>query len=168
MRQREMKCKIKTGKNRQKELIMWQEFKKFIMRGNVMDLAIGVIIGGAFGKIVSSLVDDVFMPPIGLLLGKVNFSNLFINLGDTKYANLADAKSAGAPTLNYGLFINNVVYFLILAVIVFFMVKALNRISKKEEAPVEVTTRECPHCLSVIAKKADRCPHCTSEIEPVD
>lgn len=147
---------------------MWQEFKKFIMRGNVIDLAIGVIIGGAFGKIVSSLVDDVFMPPLGLLLGKVNFSNLFINLGDAKYTNLADAKAAGAPTLNYGLFINNVVYFLILAVIIFFMVKAFNRISRKEEAPKAVTTRECPRCLSTIAKKADRCPHCTSEILPIE
>jgi large conductance mechanosensitive channel len=151
-----------------KEHTMWNEFKKFIMRGNVMDLAIGVIIGGAFSKIVSSLVDDVVMPPIGLLLGKVNFSNLFINLGPTKYATLADAKAAGAPTLNYGLFINNIVYFLILAVIIFLMVKALNRLNKKEEAPVEVTTRECPRCLSTISKKADRCPHCTSEIEPLN
>lgn len=147
---------------------MWQEFKKFIMRGNVMDLAIGVIIGGAFGKIVSSLVDDVIMPPIGLLLGKVNFSSLFVNLGATKYTTLVEAKEAGAPTLNYGLFINNVIYFLILAVIIFLMVKALNRLSKMEEIPAPVTTRECPRCLSTISKKADRCPHCTSEIEPLD
>lgn len=147
---------------------MWKEFKAFIMRGSVMDLAIGVIIGAAFGKIVSSLVDDVIMPPIGLLLGKVNFSNLFINLGATKYATLAEAETAGAPTLNYGLFINNVIYFLILALIIFMMVKALNRLSKKEEAPAEVTTRECPRCQSTISKKADRCPHCTSEIEPVN
>ncbi len=146
---------------------MWEEFKKFIMRGNVMDLAIGVIIGGAFGKIVSSLVDDVIMPPIGLLLGNVNFNNLFISLGKTKYATLAEAQEAGAPTINYGLFINNIIYFLILAVIIFFMVKAINRLSKEEEPAPEPDTRECPHCFSAIPKKADRCPFCTSEIEPV-
>ena len=145
---------------------MWEEFKKFIMRGNVMDLAIGVIIGGAFGKIVASLVDDVLMPPLGLLLGKVNFNNLFINLGKTKYPTLADAQAAGAPTLNYGLFINNIIYFVILALIVFFIVKALNRMSKPEK-PAEPTTRECPHCLSQIPLKANRCPHCTSEVDPV-
>jgi len=145
---------------------MLEEFKKFILRGNVMDLAIGVIIGGAFGKIVSSLVDDIIMPPIGLLLGRVNFSHLFINLGSTRYDSLADAQAAGAPTLNYGLFINNVVNFLILALVIFFMVRAINRISKKEE-PKEPTTRECPHCLSQIPKKANRCPQCTSEVTPL-
>lgn len=146
---------------------MLKEFKNFVMRGNVMDLAIGVIIGGAFGKIVASLVDDVLMPPIGLLFGDVNFSDLFLNLSKTKYATLAEAKDAGAATLNYGLFINNIIYFLILAVIVFLIVKALNSLKKKEEAPVEPDTRECPHCLSTISKKADRCPHCTSEIKPL-
>ena len=146
---------------------MWAEFKKFIMRGNVMDLAIGVIIGGAFGKIVSSLVDDVIMPPLGLLLGRVSFNNLFINLGPTKYETLADAQAAGAPTLNYGLFINNVIYFLILAIIIFLMVRGINRLTVKEKAPAEVSTRACPRCMSIISKKADRCPHCTSEIEPV-
>ncbi len=146
---------------------MWKEFKEFIMKGSVMDLAIGVIIGGAFGKIVSSLVDDVIMPPIGLLFGDVNFSNLFINLGKTRYATLAEAQAAGAPSLNYGLFINNIIYFLIIALIIFLMVKALNRLTKKVETPAEPDTRECPHCLSVIPKKADRCPHCTSQIEPV-
>ncbi len=145
---------------------MWKEFKAFIMRGNVMDLAIGVIIGGAFGKIVSSLVDDVLMPPIGLLLGGVNFNNLFINLGKTKYATLAQAQEAGAPTINYGLFINNLIYFIILAFIIFLLVKSLNRLSKKE-APAEPDTRECPRCLSQISVKADRCPHCTSEVTPI-
>lgn len=145
---------------------MWKEFKAFIMRGSVMDLAIGVIIGGAFGKIVSSLVDDILMPPIGLLLGGVNFNNLFINLGKTKYATLAQAQEAGAPTINYGLFINNLIYFIILAFIIFLLVKALNRLSKKE-APKEPDTRECPRCLSLISKKADRCPHCTSEVTPI-
>jgi len=145
---------------------MWKEFKAFIMRGSVMDLAIGVIIGGAFGKIVSSLVDDILMPPIGLLLGGVNFNNLFINLGKTKYATLAQAQEAGAPTINYGLFINNLIYFVILAFIIFLLVKALNRLSKKE-APKEPDTRECPRCLSLISKKADRCPHCTSEVTPI-
>jgi len=145
---------------------MWKEFKAFIMRGSVMDLAIGVIIGGAFGKIVSSLVDDILMPPIGLLLGGVNFNNLFINLGKTKFDTLAQAKDAGAPTINYGLFINNLIYFIILAFIIFLLVKALNRLSKKE-APKEPDTRECPRCLSLISKKADRCPHCTSEVTPI-
>lgn len=145
---------------------MWKEFKEFIMRGSVMDLAIGVIIGGAFGKIVSSLVDDILMPPIGLLLGGVNFNNLFINLGETKYATLAEAQEAGAATINYGLFINNLIYFVILAFIIFLLVKALNRLSRKE-APAEPDTRECPHCLSQIAKKADRCPHCTSAVDPL-
>jgi len=145
---------------------MWKEFKAFIMRGSVMDLAIGVIIGGAFGKIVSSLVDDILMPPIGLLLGGVNFNNLFINLGKTKFDTLAQAQEAGAPTINYGLFINNLIYFIILAFIIFLLVKALNRLSKKE-APKEPDTRECPRCLSLISKKADRCPHCTSEVTPI-
>lgn len=145
---------------------MWKEFKEFIMRGSVMDLAIGVIIGGAFGKIVSSLVDDILMPPIGLLLGGVNFNNLFINLGETKYTTLAEAQEAGAATINYGLFINNLIYFVILAFIIFLLVKALNRLSRKE-APAEPDTRECPRCLSQISKKADRCPHCTSEVDPL-
>ena len=113
---------------------MWKEFKEFIMRGSVMDLAIGVIIGGAFGKIVSSLVDDILMPPIGLLLGGVNFNNLFVNLGKTKYETLAQAQEAGAPTINYGLFINNLIYFVILAFIIFLMVKQINRL-KRETPP---------------------------------
>lgn len=143
---------------------MMGEFKKFILRGNVMDLAIGVIIGGAFGKIVSSFVSDIVMPPLGLLLGKVDFTNLYVSLTGQKYASLADAQAAGAPTLNYGLFINNIIDFLILALVIFLIVRAINRMTvKKEEAPV---TRECPHCLTQIPKKASRCPSCTSEVTP--
>ena len=146
---------------------MFKEFKAFIMRGNVMDLAVGVIIGGAFGKITSSLVNDVLMPPIGLLLGEVDFSKLYINLSRTKFESLADAQAAGAPTINYGMFLNNVVDFLIIALVVFLMVRAMNRLTKKDEKPVEVTTRECPHCMTTISKKATRCPNCTSEVKPV-
>lgn len=146
---------------------MLKEFKAFIMRGNVVDLAVAVIIGGAFGKIITSLVNDVIMPPIGLLLGKVDFSNLYLNMGKIKYASLAEAQAAGAPTLNYGLFLNNVVDFLIVALVIFIMIRAMNKLVKKEETPVEVTTRECPYCMTAISKKASRCPHCTSEVKPV-
>ena len=145
---------------------MLAEFKKFIMRGNVMDLAIGVIIGGAFGKIVSSLVDDIIMPPLGLLLGKVDFVNLFASLTGTKYATLAEAQAAGAPTLNYGLFIKNLIDFILLAVVIFLLIRTINRMSKKQEETVPVT-RECPHCLSQIPLKASRCPACTSEVTPI-
>ncbi len=145
---------------------MLEEFKKFILRGNVIDLAIGVVIGGAFGTIVTSLVNDVLMPPIGLLLGKVDFSKLYINLSKTKYPSLADAQAAGAPTINYGLFINSLISFLIVAIVIFFIIKLINKLSaeKKEEAPA---TRECPFCLSQIPLKASRCPSCTSEVDPV-
>ena len=145
---------------------MWKEFKQFILRGNVVDLAIGIILGGAFGKIVTSLVNDVIMPPIGLLLVKVDFSNFFINLGKTPYTSLADAQAAGAPTINYGLFINTVISFLIVSLVIFWVVKAINRLNQQEK-PAEITTRECPHCLSQIPRKAHRCPHCTSEVDPV-
>lgn len=145
---------------------MWKEFKAFILRGNVMDLAVGIIIGAAFGKIVSSLVNDIFMPVIGLVLGKINFANLFVNLSGTKYASLADAQAAGAPTINYGVFINNIIDFLIVGIVVFLLVKGINSLSKKKkEAPAEPTTKECPHCYSVINIKADRCPNCTSELK---
>lgn len=137
------------------------------MRGNVIDLAVAVIIGGAFGKIITSLVNDVLMPPIGLLLGKVDFSNLYINMGVEKYASLAEAQAAGAPTLNYGLFLNNVVDFLIVALVIFIIIRAMSRLTKKEEKPAEVTTRDCPYCMTTISKKATRCPHCTSEINAV-
>jgi large conductance mechanosensitive channel len=146
---------------------MLKEFKAFVLRGNVLDLAVAVIIGGAFGKIITSLVDDVIMPPIGLLLGKVDFSNLYINMSGETFTSLAEAQAAGAPTLNYGLFLNNVVNFLIVALVIFLMIRAMSKLVKKEEAVVEVTTRECPYCVTAISKKASRCPHCTSEVEPV-
>ena len=147
---------------------MWKEFKTFIMRGNVLDLAIGIIIGGAFGKIISSFVNVIIMPPIGLLLGKVNFSDLFVDLSGGGYESLAAAKEAGAPTLNYGLFINTVIDFLIVAFVIFLVVKQINKlqaIGKKEEAPAAPTTKECPHCFSTIPIKATRCPNCTSELK---
>ena len=143
---------------------MFKEFKEFIMRGSVLDLAIGVIIGSAFGKIVSSLVNDVIMPPIGLLLGKVNFSELYINLSGTDYPSLAAAQEAGAPTLNYGLFLMSIIEFLIIALVIFLIVKQVNRMMKPKEAPAAPTTKTCPFCQSEIAIKATRCPHCTSEI----
>ncbi len=145
---------------------MLKEFKEFAMRGNVLDLAIGVIIGGAFGKIVSSFVEDVLMPPLGLLLGKVDFSNLFLNLSDTAYATIAEAKKAGAPTLNYGLFLNNVVNFLIVAFAIFLLIQQVKRLQKQlEPAPAgPPTTTDCPYCLSTIPLKATRCPQCTSEL----
>ncbi len=147
---------------------MFKEFKKFILRGNVMDLAVAVIIGGAFGKIVTSLVNDVIMPPIGLLLGKVNFSNLFVSLDGKQFASLAEAQAAGAPTLNYGLFLNNIVDFLIVALVIFLLIRVMNAIPKKAEKPAEVTTRDCPYCMTAISKKATRCPHCTSEVNAVE
>jgi large conductance mechanosensitive channel len=147
--------------------IMLKEFKNFVMRGNVVDLAVAVIIGGAFGKIITSLVNDIIMPPIGLLLGKVDFSNLYLNMSKVKYGSLAEAQAAGAPTLNYGLFLNNVVNFLIVALIIFIIIHAMDRLIKKEGQVVEVTTRKCPYCITEISKKASRCPHCTSEVKPV-
>jgi large conductance mechanosensitive channel len=143
---------------------MLKEFKEFAMRGNVLDLAIGVIIGAAFGKLITSLVSDIIMPPIGLALGGIDFSNLFINLSGTPYASLAEAQAAGAATINYGLFINNIVDFLIVAFVIFLLVRAINRMSKPKAAPDEVpSTKECPYCYSGIPIKATRCPNCTSE-----
>src|ERR1700730_17638537 len=136
---------------------MFSEFKKFIMRGSVLDLAIGVIIGGAFGKIVASLVGDVLMPVIGLALGKVDFANLFFSLNGQSYATLADAKKAAAPTLNYGVFLNTVIEFLIVAFVIFLIVKQVNRFSKPVEAPV-ATTKDCPQCCTAIPLAAKRCP----------
>jgi large conductance mechanosensitive channel len=144
---------------------MIKEFKDFIMRGNVLDLAIGVIIGGAFGKIVSSLVTDVLMPPIGMLLGKVDFSNLYLNMSGGNFSSLADAQKAGAATLNYGLFLNNVINFLIVALVIFIIVKQVNRLQKPAAQPeAEPTTKECPFCKSTIPIKATRCPNCTSQL----
>jgi large conductance mechanosensitive channel len=145
---------------------MLKEFKDFVMRGNVIDLAIGVIIGGAFGKIVSSLVSDVLLPPIGMFLGKVDFSNLFINMSAGSYASLADAQKAGAATLNYGLFINNIINFLIIALVIFIIIKQVNRFNKPVEKSAAVpTTKQCPFCYSSIPIKASRCPNCTSQLK---
>ena len=143
---------------------MLKEFKEFAMRGNVLDMAIGIIIGAAFGKIISSVVNDIIMPPIGLLLGKVDFSSLFVNLSGMPYASLAEAKAAGAATINYGLFINTVLDFVIVAFVIFLIVKQVNRL-KKKEAPPAPTTRDCPLCCTAIPVKATRCPHCTSEVK---
>jgi large conductance mechanosensitive channel len=141
-----------------------KEFKEFALRGNVMDMAVGIIIGAAFGKIVSSLVEDVLMPPIGRLLGHVDFSGLFINLGDKSYESLAAAKSAGAATLNYGLFINTVINFVIVAFAVFLVVHQVNRWTKKPAAPAAPTTKECPQCAMTIPIAAKRCGHCTAQL----
>ena len=145
---------------------MWKEFKAFIMRGNVIDLAVAVIIGGAFGKIVSSLVNDIIMPPIGLLLNGVNFTDLFWAMDGAQYISLAAAQAAGAPVLAYGSFIKNVVDFLIVAIVIFLMIKGINKVAKKPApAPATPTTKECPFCCSTIAIKATRCPNCTSEVQ---
>ena len=149
-----------------KEMKMLKEFRDFAFRGNVIDLAIGVIIGAAFGKIVTSLVSDIIMPPIGLLLAKVDFSNLYLSLSGQKFASLADAQAAGAPTINYGIFIDTIIQFVIIAFVIFLIVRQINRL-KKPEPVVVPDTRECPHCHTTISKKADRCPNCTSEIAPV-
>jgi len=144
---------------------MLEEFKKFAMRGSVIDLAVGVIIGTAFGAIVHSLVNDIIMPPMGLLLGKVDFSNLFINLTGTPYASLAEAKAAGAATINYGLFINTVINFLIIAFVLFLLIRQVNRWTTKPAPPAAPTTKECPFCFTAIPIKATRCPNCTSELK---
>jgi len=140
---------------------MLREFKAFVMRGNVVDLAVGIMIGAAFGKIVTSLVNDLLMPPIGLLLGRVDFSNLFLNLSRQPYATLAEAKAAGAPTLNYGVFLNTVIDFVIVALAIFVVVRAINRL---HQAPTP-TTKPCPYCVSVIPLNARRCPQCTSDLQ---
>jgi large conductance mechanosensitive channel len=142
---------------------MLEEFKKFITRGSVLDLAIAVIIGAAFGKIISSLVNDVIMPPIGLLLGRVNFANLYINLSGKAYDTLAAAKEAGAATINYGAFINTIIEFLIVAFVLFLIIKQVNRMQAPKEAAAP-TTKECPFCSTNIPIKAKRCPNCTSQL----
>lgn len=144
---------------------MLKEFRAFIMRGNVLDLAVAVIIGAAFGAIVNSLVKDLLTPIIGLLLGKVDFTNLFFVLSGGSYATLADAQTAGAVTLNYGLFLNAVINFLIVALAIFLIVRQANRLKKQPEAPPAApTTKDCPYCLSAIPIKATRCAHCTSPL----
>jgi large conductance mechanosensitive channel len=146
---------------------MWHEFKKFALKSSMIDLAIGVIIGGAIGRVITSLVNDILMPPIGLLLGRVNFTSLYINLGRTKYPTFELAKAAGAPTINIGIFLNAVIDFLFISLVIFFMVRAMNRVremtEKKIVAPIPVTT-VCPFCKTQIPIDATRCPHCTSEL----
>jgi large conductance mechanosensitive channel len=142
---------------------MLKEFREFAMKGNVLDMAIGVIIGAAFGKIVTSLVSDVLMPPIGLLMGKVDFSSLFLNLSSTPQPSLAAAKAAGTPTINYGVFLQTVFDFIIIAFVIFVLVKQVNRL-KTPAAPGAPTTKDCPLCLSTIPIKATKCAHCTSSV----
>ena len=142
---------------------MVKEFRNFIMKGNVIDLAVAVIIGAAFGAIVSSFVNDIVMPIIGQLLGKVNFSDLFINLSGGSYANLAAAKAAGAATINYGVFINTIINFIIIGFVIFLVVRSINRL-KPAPAPAAPTTKECPHCYTQIPIPATRCPNCTSDL----
>lgn len=144
---------------------MLKEFKEFALRGNVVDLAIGVIIGASFGKIITSLVNDILMPPIGLLLGNVDFSNLFINLSGEKYASLIQAQEAGAATLNIGVFLNTVVDFLIVSVVIFLLTRQLNKLMKKDDKSAEVVMKICPYCLTEIPDKATRCASCTSHLQ---
>jgi large conductance mechanosensitive channel len=144
---------------------MFKEFKTFAMRGNVLDMAVGIIIGAAFGRIITSFVNDIIMPPLGLLIGKVDFSSLFLNISGTAYPTLAAAKAAGAATINYGVFLNTILDFLIVAFAIFLLVRQVNRWSKPAAAPAP-TTRECPYCMTQIPLKATRCPACTSEVRP--
>jgi len=144
---------------------MMKEFKEFALRGNVLDMAIGIILGVAFGRIISSFVEDILMPPFGLLLGKVDFTNLFLSLTGQHFDTLAAAKAAGAPTLNYGVFTNHVLNFLIVAFAIFVVVRQVNRYKRQQETPAPAM-RECPYCLSAIPIQATRCAHCTSELKP--
>ena len=148
---------------------MWKEFKEFAMKGNVVDLAIGVVIGGAFGKIVTSLVNDIIMPIVGRLVGKVDFSNLYINLSGQQFNSLQEAQAAGAATINYGLFLNNLINFLIIAFSIFIVIKQINKLKdftmKKEDAQAEAAEKDCPYCYTKIDIKATRCPNCTSVLE---
>ena len=142
---------------------MLKEFREFAVKGNVVDLAVGIVLGVAFGAIVTSLVNDIIMPPIGRLLGRINFADLFINLSGTAYPSLKAAKDAGAATINYGNFLNTIINFIIVAFVMFLLIKQINRL-KKEPAPAEPNTKECKFCLSTIPIKATRCPHCTSQL----
>ncbi|MBM7643914.1 large conductance mechanosensitive channel [Scopulibacillus daqui] len=141
---------------------MFKGFKEFVARGNVVDLAVAVIVGGAFGKIVTSLVNDIIMPPIGLLLGKVDFSNLYINLSGKHYSSLSAAQKAGAPTINYGLFINTVINFLIIAFVIYSALRIIEKL--KREKPEEISTKACPYCLTDIPLEAVKCQHCTADL----
>ena len=142
---------------------MLKEFKEFAMKGNILDLAIAIIMGTAFGKIITSFVNDIIMPPIGLLLGNVDFANLYINLSGGTYASLDEAKKAGAAVIAYGVFLNTVLDFIIVALVMFLFIRQINRM-KKQPAPADPTTKECKYCLSSIPIKATRCPHCTSQL----
>jgi large conductance mechanosensitive channel len=160
--------KIHSRERRKKKML--KEFKEFAMKGNVLDMAVGIIIGAAFGTIIGSLVADVIMPPIGLLLGNVDFANLFLVLKEGKvagpYASLAAAKAAGAVSINIGVFVNTVINFIIVAFAIFLLIRNVNRMKRKGEAPPTVpTTKDCPHCFTTIPTKASRCPHCTSELK---
>lgn len=142
---------------------MLKEFKEFVMRGNVLDLAVGIIIGAAFGKIVTSLVNDIIMPPIGLIVARVDFTNLFWDLSDVHHATLEEAKKAGAATINYGIFLNNIIDFVIVAFVIFLVVRQANKMRRKPDTVPN--TKECPYCTSAIPLKAKRCPNCTSQLE---
>ncbi len=145
---------------------MLKEFKEFAMRGNVLDMAVGIIIGGAFGKIISSFVGDILMPPIGLALGNVDFSNLFINLSGGQFVSLEEAKKAGAATINYGVFYNTILDFLIVAFAIFVLIRQVNRLKREQAKPAAApTTKDCGYCFTAIPTKATRCPHCTSELK---
>jgi large conductance mechanosensitive channel len=144
---------------------MFKEFKEFAMKGNVLDMAVGIIMGVAFGKIITSFVSDVIMPPIGRLLGNVDFSGLFINVSGQSFKTIAEAKAAGAATINYGLFLNTVLDFLIVAFVMFMMVRQVNRLKRPAPAPALPATKECSYCFSTVPFKATRCPHCTSELK---
>jgi large conductance mechanosensitive channel len=144
---------------------MLKEFKEFALKGNVIDLAVGIIIGSAFNKVVQSLVTDIIMPPIGMLMGKMDLSAMFVNLSGKQFETLAEAKKAGAATLNYGLFINTMVDFAIMAFVVFIMVRQINRLKREEPAAPAPETKECPFCLSTVPLAATRCAHCTSQYE---
>jgi large conductance mechanosensitive channel len=143
---------------------MLKEFRDFVARGNVVDLAVAVVIGAAFGKIIDSLVKDIIMPPIGMVLGKVDFANLFIDLSGQNYTTLKDAQAAGAPTINYGAFINTIISFLIVAFAIFIVLKQINRFRRTADDAAAPTTQPCPHCVMMIPLGARRCPHCTSAL----
>ena len=144
---------------------MFKEFKEFAMKGNVLDMAIGIIIGAAFGKIITSFVSDILMPPLGLLLGKMDFSNLFINLSGGDFPTIAAAKAAGAATLNYGVFLNTIIDFVIVAFAIFLLIRQVNKF-KRQPAAAPPNTKDCPFCVSSIPIQAKRCPHCTSQLNP--
>ncbi len=144
---------------------MFKEFKEFAMKGNVLDMAVGIIIGAAFGKIVTSFVSDVLMPPLGLLLGKMDFSNMFIDLSGQNIQTLKAAKEIGAATLNYGIFINTIIDFLLVALAIFLLIKQINKLKRKPEPAAAPTTKDCPFCVTAIPIQALRCPHCTSQLE---